>query len=366
MTRYGVLCLLLGALAWGQAAPQKSTPTAQKPAPPAGESRAPEVAPDATVITIVGLCEKPQADKPAPANCQTKITRAEFEKVVDGVQPNLPPRARRQFATRYADALVMSRRAEEMGLDKTPAFEERMKLARIQVLAQELGKALQEKASQIPDKDIDEYYHKNLASFETANMERIYVPKTQELPDADLEKNDDKKLSAADEEKRQKEEEKRQKESEEAMKSEAEKLHVRAVAGEDFKKLQEEAFDAAGIKTASPSTDIAKMRRSMLAASQVSVMDLKPGDVSAVITDTNGYFIYKVKSKETLSLDQAREEIQNTLRSQRIQEAMKSAQESATSSFDDKYFGAESVRGPMMPRPGMPLPPIKPPSPGPK
>jgi hypothetical protein len=378
MTRYGLLCLLCGALAWGQAAPQKSTPATQAPAPTsapkpaspaaaAEQPKAAEVPPNTTVITINGVCEKPPADKTAAAGCKYTITRAEFEKVVDAVQPNLPPRARRQFATRYADALVMSKKAEEMGLENTPAFNERMKLARIQVLSQELGKALQEKAGQISDKDIEDYYHKNVATFEEADMDRIYVPKNKELPDADLDKAEDKKLTEAEEQKRQQEDEKREKESEAAMKAEADKLHARAVAGEDFKKLQDDAFEAAGIKTGSPSPNVPKMRRSMLSASQVSVMDLKAGEVSAVITDTNGFFIYKVKTKETMPLDQAREEIKNTLRSQRMQDSMKAVQESATPIYDENYFGPEAAsRGPGAPRPGMPLPPIKHPATGPK
>jgi parvulin-like peptidyl-prolyl isomerase len=49
-----------------------------------------------------------------------------------------------------------------------------------------------------------------------------------------------------------------------------------------------------------------------LPASQVSVMDLKPGEVSAVLSDPNGYYIYKLRSKDMLSLNQARDEIKGT------------------------------------------------------
>lgn len=371
MTRHGLLCLLLGALAWGQMAPQKSTPaapaqTATSPKPaapqsgaPAEESKAAEVPMDAPVFTITGLCDKPGADK-ASADCKVVVTRAEFEKMVDAVQPNLPPRARRQFASRYADALVMSKKAEEMGLDKTPSFQERIKLARTQVLSQELGKALQEKANKISDQDIQDYYQKNLSNFEQADMDRIYVPKTKQMPEADEEKGEnEKKLSEA-------EEEKQEKESEAAMKDTADKLHARAVAGEDFAKLQEAAYEAAGIKSGSPTANLSKMRRSMLPASQVAVMDMKAGEISAVIADQNGFFIYKVKSKTTMPLDEAREEIHNTLRSQHLQEEMKAVQESAKPTFEEKYFGPEiNARAPMPGRPGMPMPRTPPPSNGP-
>lgn len=354
MIRYGIVCLLFGALAWGQQ-PSKPAPAASpaETKPAAEAPKAPEVAPDAAVITIKGACEK--AESTPAADCKITMTRAQFEKIVDSVQPNLPPRARRQFATRYADALAMSKKAEAMGLDHTASFDERMRLARIQVLSQELNKAMQEKASQVSDEDIADYYKKNQEKFEEAEMDRIYVPKSQEFPDEE----GDKKLSEADQDKRTKD-------SEQSMKAEADKLHARAVKGEEFGKLQEDAFNAAGIKTGAPTASLAKMRRTMLPATQVAVMDLKPGQVSDVITDQNGYFIYKVKSKDVIALDQAKDEIKNTLRSQRMQDEMQKVQASFSTDYNDNYFGPETAaRGPMG-RPGMPLPPIRPGSSGPK
>jgi hypothetical protein len=347
MTRYGLLCLLLGALAWGQA---NTSPAPQKPAAPAPGAAAQaqdtdaNVAPDAPVITISGLCSTPAAG----SDCKTVITRAQFEKMVDAVQPNMPARMRRQFATRYANALVMSEKGEQMGLDKGPDYDEHMKLARMQVLAQELNKALQEKAGEISDKDLQDYYHTNIAKFEQADLERVYIPKTQQAPEPKDDK-DAKKESEADEQKRTEAGEK-------AMKAEADKLHTQAAAGTAFSKLQEAAFETAGIKSGAPSTDMAKMRRSMLPPDQASVMDLKPGEVSALITDSNGYFIYRLKSKDTIPFDQAKEEIKGSLRSERFQESMKAITDAATPALDDKYFGAAP---PMPQRPGMP--PIPPP-----
>ena len=348
MTRYGLLCLLLGALAWGQANTQSQAP--QKPMTPPGtaapkeESEAANVPPDTPVITINGLCANQAADKTTSADCKTVITREQFEKMVDAVQPGMPARMRRQFAARYANALVMSVKGEQMGLDKGPDYEEHMKLARLQVLAQELNKALQQKAGEISDKDIEDYYHANISKFEQADLERIYIPKTQQAPES----QDEKKLTEA-------QEQKQNEAGEKAMNAEAEKLHTQAAAGGDFAKLQEQAFQAAGIKSGSPTTSMGKMRRSMLPPDQVSVMDMKVGDVSPLITDQNGYFIYKLKSKDTIPLEQAKDEIRGTLRAERFQASMKAIQDSATPSLNEKYFG-EAM--PMM-RPGMP--PVPPP-----
>jgi len=358
MNRYGLVCLLFGALTWGQASPS-SAPPAQKPAagapnnmapsaaPTAQEDAASKVAPDAAIITIEGLCDNPPADKTA-GSCSTTITRDQFEKLLQSIQPNLPARARRQFANRYVNALIMSQKAHEMGLDQGPKFDERMKLARIQILSQALSQAIQEKAAQISDQDIQDYYEKSKAEFEEASLKRIYIPKVQQPPASKV------KLSAA-------EQDKRAKAGEAAMKAESAKIRARAVAGEDLTKLQAEAFLVAGIKAKSPTVDMGKVRRSSLPPDQASVMDLKTGAISELISDQSGYYVYKVGAKDTLALDKVQEEIRGSLRAQRMQADMQAAEHSATPKFDETYFGPDLPPRGMMPMPpgapGRPMPP---------
>ncbi len=354
MTRYGLVCLLLGAMAWGQAANSTPTPANQQSGAPSSASpdgkdaESSKVPPDAPVITIDGSCENPPADKTVNPNCKTVITRAEFEKILEAVQPNMPPRVRRQFATRYSMALVMAQKAHEMGLDQGPKYEERLKLARVQILSQAFSQAVQEKAGQISDKDIEDYYHDKSADYQEVDLQRIFVPRTQQLPASKV------KLSAA-------EEKKRQKDADEAMRQEANKLRARAVAGEDFAKLQAEAFQFAGIKSKAPSTKMGEERRSGLPPAQASVFDLKTGEISSVLSDQSGYFIYKVGAKGTEPLDKVREEIRAALRTQRMQEQMQTVQKSATPVLDDAYFGPEQA-----PPQGMPFMPPGPGGPSPR
>ena len=234
MTRYGLVCLLLGSLSWGQEISSKSELAAPKPGAPADatpkaaasgqsqQAKTSNATPDAPAITINGLCDHPPAGKTAASNCKTVITQAQFEKVIAAVQPNMSVHVRREYALRYANALVKTKKAEQMGLDKGTNYEEQMKLARIQVLSKALDKAIQEQASQISDKDIEDYYHNNTARFEKAEMDRIYVPRTRQSPAAF-----DKKPSDADRQERSEE-------LEQTMKEEADSLHARAVAGEEF------------------------------------------------------------------------------------------------------------------------------------
>jgi hypothetical protein len=85
-------------------------------------------------------------------------------------------------------------------------------------------------------------------------------------------------------------------------------------------------------------------------------MDLKPGEVSKVITDANsGYYIYKMVGKETLTLEAATLEIRKVLSSQRYRETMQSYQ--SAPDLNDAYFGPARAPGmPMPPRGPMPPP----------
>ena len=94
-----LVCLLIaglisGQLSFAQAAPPASpaAPAGQSApaAPPAGApAAAPEVkvAPDDPVITLKGFCADSSLQGDA---CKTVITRAQFEKLVDALQPNMP------------------------------------------------------------------------------------------------------------------------------------------------------------------------------------------------------------------------------------------------------------------------------------
>jgi hypothetical protein len=199
---------------------------------------------------------------------------------------------------------------------------------------------MQEKASNVPDADVQKYYDDNKSAYEEADLKRIFIPKNKQLEPSKV------KLT-------EEQEKKRQADAEAAMKAEADKLHARAEAGEDWNKLQEEAFQAAGFKAKAPSTDMGKVRRSGLPPSQApQVFDLATGKVSPVIADTSGYFIYKMGAKETLPLDKVKEEIHNTLRAQRMQDSMQAIQQSATPTLNDEYFGSEPAPGAEMMGPG--------------
>jgi len=340
-----LVCLLLTGLAYGQAAPSATPPAAT---PSASTDKAPEikVGPDDAVITLKGFCADATQQGDA---CKTVITRAQFEKLAESLQPGMSPAIRRQLATAYSRILRMSTVAEKRGLDKQPKFEEKLNFARMQVLSGELSSALQEEAGKVTDGDIDDYYKKNEASYEQATFARIFVPRAKQIvnpvvrPKAGT--NAGAKASAKVGTNRLPTEAQK-KASEEAMTKLAAGLRARAAKGEDPDTLQKEAYVAAGLPGNAPSTKMEKVRRTTLPANHQAVMDLKPGEVSEVISDPNsGHYIYKLVSKETLSVDTVKPEIRSTISSQRYRDSMQNFQGNVD--LNDAYFGP--TRNPGMP-----------------
>lgn len=386
MRKSWLLCVLMGTLAWGQAAPAAPPPQpGQAPAgsearPPAPADMSASVPADAPVITITGVCpaqsstaaakgasakpaaagEKAAATKTASGDCKTVITKAQFEKLASAVAPNTTPQQKKQLAGVLPRLLVMSAEARKQGLDKTPQFDETVKFVKMQVLTNQLQRKIQEQASNVSDAEMEKYYKENPQTFEQYNVDRIFVPRTKQVEAETKEASDDDE-KMTDEQKKAKEAAEKAKadEGEQAMTKLASDLRTRAAAGEDVTKLQKEAFDAAGMKIESPTVNLPNVRRTGLPPAHAAVFDLKTGDISEVISDSGGHYIYKMNSKTVMPFDQAKNEIHSKMQNDRMREKMEKLNNSFKADTNEAYFGPGGA-GPMppprlpRPHPGMP------------
>ena len=188
-------------------------------------------------------------------------------------------------------------------------------------------------------------------------MDRLFVPRTkQDEPEAKEEDEKDEKLSEEAKKAKEAEEKTKADEAEQAMTKLAESLRARAAAGEDFAKLQKEAFDAAGMKIESPTVSLPNVRRSGLPPAHAAVFELKAGEVSQVISDSGGHYIYKVNSKSELTLDQATNEIRSKLQNDRTREMMDKVNNSFKVETNEMYFGPGGVGTAPPPRAQHPRP----------
>src|SRR5580693_1453680 len=308
----GLICLLLASLGYGQGV---STTTV-----PVGEAPGVVVAADDPVITVNDFCAEPALPGAA---CKTVITRAQFEKLTEALQPGMSLSLKLNVANAYARNLRMAAAAEKRGLDKTSGFEEEMRYARMQLLSHDLTRVLQTEANTITDTDVEDYYKKNQPSYEEATVARIFVPRAKQTTST--------QTGAT------RQTEAQTKTDEDAMTKIAADLRARAANGDDPDKLQTEAYTEAGIPRNTADTKIEKVRRDALPPQHETVLNLKPGEVSEVFSDPAGaHFIYKMISKQTLPLENVKTEIRAVISSQRYRDSMKAFQGGVV--FSDAYF----------------------------
>ncbi len=313
-----------------------SAPTAQTGAPPAEAPKAAApaaVAPTAPVITIQGVCAK-EASTP-PAECKTVVTKAEFEKLANALNPQMPEPMKRQLANAYAQLLVLDRLARERGLQNQPDTAEVLRFAQMQALGNLLLCDMQQQASKVPQADIENYYNQHKGNYEDASLLRIFIPKTPGAPG-----------SAPDEAR---------------LKAEADKIHAAAARGGDFDKLQKEAYADLGLKSEAPPVTLSDTRREGLPPAQAKVFDLQPGQLSEVLDAPGGFYIYKMVTKKSLPLADAEAEIKRTLEQERLQQAMERIRAKVKPEFNEAYFGSAPPPGP----PGVPPPGARPQTPPP-
>lgn len=330
--------------ACAQTTPVASPKPGGKPGPSVTTSN---VAPDAPVITVDGLCgsdlssmTKPGAPSTTPGladskaaapqgtknpavaakdRCRTIITRAQFEELADVIAPNRPPQAAVQLAHFYSTQLLYAHKAHELGLDKDPSFDEILRFTYLQVLARAFTNHLQLEANTKADADFEKYYQQHPEEFEQVQVVQISVPKQKRHSDqsgAPAPSDVDTAADAA------------------ALKAEAEKIRGRAAAGEDFEKLENEAYVFAGDPDDTPDTDMGENTRAEMAPFGKEVFALQPGQVSEVLSGAQAWHIFKVVSKHMMPAEDARKSVSGKL----MKEAMDSLNNSFKPQFNKTYF----------------------------
>jgi hypothetical protein len=331
--------MAMGSVAAAQAGTPQTSKSAQgaakKPATPAKKSPA---GGSQSVITIENLCP---ARQPKPTPCKTVITKDEFERIMNAIRPNLPPGARMQLAQSYAELLTFAAQAEKAGLDKTPEFQEQIKLRRLQSLAMAYNRYLQEKYAKPSEAELEKFYNENKPAYEEITLKRMHIPKP---------------ISSG---------EKKPAMDEAATKAMAERTRERAAAGEDFDKLQQEAIAAVNpeaAKTAAPPTSIGPRRRGTLPPPQeAQIFELAAGQVSPLFDERYGFFIYKVESKRVVPLAEVKTQIARQLEEQKMRDAVEKTISLVKTTFEQNYFkppepAQAPAAAPATPAPAAPAP----------
>jgi hypothetical protein len=279
------------------------------------------------VVTAKGPCPKP-AGKAAPkAECKVTLGREEFESLVNSLNPDMVKGERRVLAAAYGKALALSLEATRRGLDRDPRVQAQLRYNRLILLANAMSKELYKDAMASPEEDAEKYYAAHKSLFERFTFDRIYIPFERQA--ASPEQGSVAAPSAEGNEVQQKE-----------MKELAERMYARALAGEDFDKLQKEAFKIAGIGTEA-NIKVEDLRRGDLSEVQNVIFDLQPGKISSLLTDNSGYFIYKLVSRTAPPFETVKPQVtvrmQNDKSASGIQQIEKMSEAQVNSAYFDKY-----------------------------
>jgi hypothetical protein len=197
----------------------------------------------------------------------------------------------------------------------------------VQILSQELVRQIEADSAKVSSKDIEDYYRSHADIFRQATLERVFIPSHKQMDSLPKEKATPEAGKA------------QQKEAEDAMTREAGELRARAVTGEDFAKLQKDAYQAAGSTDVPPNASLGQLSAADLPPAHASVFELKAGEISQVFSDSTGHYIYKLDGKTIEPLEAVSGEIHKTLQNQHREQAIQAVQQPITTEMNEAYFG---------------------------
>lgn len=303
-------------------------PTLKQP-----QERAADIPPNHPVITIKGLCladESPATKSTVPStkDCTIDVTKEQFDKLLKAFNPNsqsVTQAQLRQLGQAYVELLIFSEAGKAAGIQNTPAFAEVMRVLQLKTLGDLYRNDLAEKYRTPPDAEIEAYYKANEPKFQSAKLNRIYVPKNDPDPKATEAQKQAYQTKA---------------------KQVADDMQARAAKGEAADKLQKEAYTTLGITAAPPNTEMTSVRRGVFPAPiDQEIFSHKAGDVFRS-DDSNGFVIYHLETLQTMPLDSVKQEISREIFRKKMDDKFKELTEPVKANYDEGFFGPPTPPAP--------------------
>ncbi len=264
------------------------------------------------------------------------MTKEQFSDMLKAFNANNQPVSmaeRRKLAEAYVDILIFAEAGKSAGTDKTPKFEEVMRVLRLKTLADLYVGQLSDQFRNPSQEEIEATYQANQKKYDSVKLSRIYIPKTDPDPQATLE------LKQAYQQK---------------VAQVADSMQARAAKGEPTETLQKEAYTTLGISGAAPNTELKEARRGMFPpALEQEIFSHKAGEAFRA-DDASGYLIYRIEKREAAPLDTVKEDILRDIVRKKMEEKVKELKAPVHANLDEKYFGPPTAPA------GQPAPPAAP------
>jgi len=333
--RYGMWLFLLFLLIspWKAAFPAQN---GQK----SGQASTPEeaqISPDTPVIVINGLCANDlvsgnlasllnsgstasNSEKGIDPGCKTVVTRQQYEQLLTATGGKVIPGPPPKFAKQYADMMLFAEKAREMGGEKDAALLDKLRYNYVQALFQFAMIHMQHQADDITDADVEKYFQEHPERFVRMHLQQISVPKHKGENDESV------KADPAETEE---------------MHSVALKIQKEAAAGANVEKLEATAYREAH-NSSVPDVELGTpIPEEVPQEYRKLILDLQPGQVSAVTEDSHEYLIFKCVEKHTVPPAE-RKKLYGWLR---MRDSMHALRDMVQTQFNQQYFVASPAAG---------------------
>jgi peptidyl-prolyl cis-trans isomerase C len=269
----------------------------------------PDVPPDRVIIAVGDV----------------KITFAQFDRLIDSLQPQYRVAARgaarKQFAENLVQMFTLAREGQRRKLDETSDFKARAMFQNASLMANIMVEQLT-RDIQVTEADLRQYYDGHKAEFEQVHARHILIrvqgaqmpvrPGQKDLTDA------------------------------EAL-AKAQEIRVRIQGGMDFAEVAKiESDDTSG----AGGGDLGTFPHGRMVPSfDEAAFALKPGEISQPVKSQYGYHIIQVLSHDTRSFEDVRAELESRLKPAQAQKALaktiEDLEKSSPPVFDPEFFGPD-------------------------
>ncbi len=304
------LALALATTAWAQ---QTSHPKASEPPAKAAATAA------ATVKTPAKPAEGPDTVVLKVGN--ESATKADIEYLISNLNPRLQGvvarEGRKPLGDQYALMMVLSQVAAGDHLDATPDFKRHMAFQRMQALAQAEYEKISE-AIKVSPEEINQYYTSHAADFDRAQVREFVIRK--KAADAPASAPG---LAPTEAHAR------------------ADAIRKAIAAGTDIKQVAEK-FSTPNVVMID--SEVRSIRRGQLIpALDKAAFELPNGQLSEPYETDQALAFVQVLGHKRADLKDVSEDIENSLRSEKLQAAVDSLKSKANIWMDEEYFKAPAA-----------------------
>jgi len=268
--------------------------------------RQPETTPEGEVVARLG--ERP-------------LTAGELQAVLRGASPQIQQNLRanpRQFLVELARMNLLVEHAEKEGLPEKSPYREQLDWVRSELLSQAILNDFNLRHPATAEEE-KQYYEAHRDDFTEARVKVIYLSFAA-----------DTKARPSDGRTYRREEEAR---------AEIESLRKQILEGADFVELVKKHSEDA--ESRAKDGDLGVIRRKDQVPDRIkdAIFSLQPGQVSEVVRQPNGFYLFRVEEIRTKTLDEVRDEVNREVQSAKFQNWFDGIRKSVAVTYEsEEYF----------------------------